>query len=521
MFQLAARYGSNPNVDPDLVRVAPGTEKKIGLDYIKYYENWNEPNLASFKGDGAAFAAMTSADYDGHMGTMGPDVGIKQADPNAKLVFGGLAGTIYETLDDPDNEWTPREFFEQAIEWFDNNRTEEQWLETHDTLDGYVKYPFDILSCHYYSPDGHAPTGWSAEDDNVYRKMSEFKEFRDTYFPDVELWLSEFGWDSTQGSPQSATVEYTDPVTGVVMNEGINAGLTGKEVQGRWLVREFLILAAAGLDRVQQFMMPNAGNGEGSSGRFETCGLIEGDQTSTNRKPSWYYVGTMKHYLNTTKFESIIANGGNTDPWVLKFKETDDNGTDSVYALWLPTSKGDMNGTNVVSYELSLPEGTEYAYLIKLKDKTLEGERTELEIVDGKVTVPVTESPVFVLAKAEGTEPVQELESKPSSDSFEFLFDNDFDTPGSNYTTYGGVFTIIDSENANGTYGKVLKVEGTSASPEFTIPADALNTMEYDKWYYVDLKFKLDDANSAPKLTLLNSWFPIYSNQEGNTFKPI
>ncbi len=397
MFQLAARYGSNPDVNPALIRVAPGTVPKIGLDYIKYYENWNEPNLGSFKGDGAAFAAMTSADYDGHMGTMGPDVGIKQADPNAKLVLGGLAGIIYDTMDTPGKEWTFREFLEQMIEWFDKNRTEEKWLETHDTLDGYIKYPFDVLNGHYYAPDGYAGTGLSAEADHVYRRMSEFKTFRDTYFPDVELWLSEFGWDSTQGSSQSATVEYTDPVKGVV-NQGINTGLTGKEVQGRWLVREYLILEAAGLDRVQQFMLPNSGGGEGSSGRFDTCGLLESESI---RKPSWYYVGTMKFYLASTKFDSIIANGGETDPWVLKFKETSDNGTDSIYALWLPTSKGDMNGTNSVNYALTLPAGTEHAYVVKLKDKTLEGERTELEIVDGKVTVPVSESPVFVLANRE------------------------------------------------------------------------------------------------------------------------
>lgn len=390
MFQLAARYGSNPEVDPDLIRVAPGTQPKIGLDYIRYYENWNEPNLGSFRGDGAAFAAMTSADYDGHMGTMGPDVGVKQADPNARFVLGGLAGIIYDTMDTPDKEWTFRAFLEQMIEWFDNNRTEEQWLETHDTLEGYVKYPFDVLNGHYYSPDGYATTGLSPEADHVYRRMSEFKAFRDTYFPNVELWLSEFGWDSTQGSPQSATVTST-----------INAGLTGKEVQGRWLVREYLLLAAAGLDRVQQFMMPNSGGGEGSSGRFDTCGLIEGSQTSSNRKPSWYYVGTTKYYLETTKFDGILANGGETDPWVLKFNETAENGTDSIYALWLPTSEGDLNGTNVENYQLTLPEGTEYAYLVKLKDKTLQGERTELEIADGKVTVPVTESPVFVLANTE------------------------------------------------------------------------------------------------------------------------
>jgi hypothetical protein len=36
LFQHAARYGSNKNIDPDLVRVDPGGNKQIGLGYVKY-----------------------------------------------------------------------------------------------------------------------------------------------------------------------------------------------------------------------------------------------------------------------------------------------------------------------------------------------------------------------------------------------------------------------------------------------------------------------------------------------------
>src|SRR5690606_23520963 len=48
-FQFAARYGSNANVDPSLVSVAPipswaPNEKKIGLNLVKYIECNNEPD---------------------------------------------------------------------------------------------------------------------------------------------------------------------------------------------------------------------------------------------------------------------------------------------------------------------------------------------------------------------------------------------------------------------------------------------------------------------------------------------
>ena len=45
---------------------------------------------AGFTGD--AFAAMASADYDGDQGRLGNNIGVKNADPNAKLVMGGLSG---------------------------------------------------------------------------------------------------------------------------------------------------------------------------------------------------------------------------------------------------------------------------------------------------------------------------------------------------------------------------------------------------------------------------------------------
>ena len=398
LFQHAARYGNNKTLDPNLVKVAPGTDKQIGMGLVEYYENWNEPNLGSFTG--AQFAAMTSADYDGHMGTMGPGAGLINADPNAKLVLGGLAGMIFEDGAYGEKDWTCTAFLKDMLKWFDINRSEEEWLKTHDTLEGYVKYPFDVLNCHYYCPDGNAATGLSPEEDRLYERLMDFMEFRALYLPDKEIWMSEFGWDSSQGSPQSATIEYTK--NGTIYNEGINVGLDGKEVQGRWLVREYLMMAAAGLDRVQQFMMPNSGNGEGSSGRFDTCGMLDGYQGSSNYKPSWYYVGTMKYYLNTTQFDSVIEKGGNdglSGPWVLKFNETMND--DSVFALWLPTSLGDLNGENIEHYSLKMPDGTQHATLVTMKNNVKWGELTVLDVIEGFVTVPVTEKPVFVITSVD------------------------------------------------------------------------------------------------------------------------
>src|SRR5690606_17876756 len=94
MFQTVARYGSARLNSADL-KLRPDQEKSSGSDLIQYYENWNEPNNDWSTRENYftpyEFAAMCSADYDGHLGSLGKDKGVKHADPKAKMVMGGLA----------------------------------------------------------------------------------------------------------------------------------------------------------------------------------------------------------------------------------------------------------------------------------------------------------------------------------------------------------------------------------------------------------------------------------------------
>ena len=503
MFQHAARYGYNTDLDPALVKVAPGTEKKIGMGLVTYYENWNEPN-ATWEQPGnqftaKQFAAMSSADFDGHMGTMGPGAGVKNADPNAKFVMGGMVGM-------------PQKFLKEMYDWFKENRSEEKWLETHSDLTGYQMIPFDVLNVHYYCPDGTASTGLSPEADNLMDRVSEIMDFRSRYYPEVEIWMSEFGWDSTQGSPQSATVEYerNHPITGQpqTMNVGINPGLDGKEVQGRWLVREYLILAAAGFDRVQQFMMPDSGSG--GSGRFETCGFLDMNKNN-ERKPSWYYVGTMKYWLETTQYEKEI-NTGLDDMLAYQFKEKDNN--DRAIALWLTTS---LNRPSE-DYSLTLPEGTNHAYLVTMVDKLKWGEVEELVITDGQVTVGVSEKPVFVLARANelnydgGESEKPEDYNDNSKPEGNYLLDLEFnDQPVGEFTAdtaagmglsfWGGSVNIARDQAP--IHGNTLEFFGASGSQEIQLDINGLQDLIVPgKDYMLDFKLKFADDFTAPGLMM-------------------
>ncbi len=237
LFQFAARYGSTA-VDEGLLKLKAGQPARSGLGLIRYIENCNEPDKW-WEGRAAYFwpaelAAMCSADYDGHRGAMGPTVGVRNADPNMKLVLGGLAR--------PDVEYL---------------RAMQLWADFH--RDGQM--PFDVINLHHYSNDaggqsGQPTTGISPEADGLRERFAQVVEWGDRFLPGKEVWVSEFGYDTNPKSVQRA------PAIGT---------FTAEEVQAQWIVRSYLALAAAGVDRAQQFMLRDA-NAENTV-KFNSCGL--------------------------------------------------------------------------------------------------------------------------------------------------------------------------------------------------------------------------------------------------------
>src|SRR5690606_29656477 len=113
----------------------------------------------------AALAAMSSADYDGHLQALGNTVGIKNADPNAKLVMGGLASLDLEYI-----------------------RAMKLWSDYHRG----GSFPADVINVHHYSNDGGfqgaGTVGVSPEADQLKNKVEAIADYRDRYLPGKELW---------------------------------------------------------------------------------------------------------------------------------------------------------------------------------------------------------------------------------------------------------------------------------------------------------------------------------------------
>lgn len=341
MYQVAARYGSNTEIDPATLNVADGSEEKIGLGLLEAVENSNEPNK-TWGGKADYFtpyelAAMCSADYDGHEGTI-PNAGVKTADPSFKLAMGGLLSTD-SMLD----------YLSEMKLWFDYNRS-----------DG--KFAVDMINVHL-GPDTADP-----EKSGMTEKIQEIQAWIDENAPGTELWISEF------------EVPMSDCETEGVDNHE-NEAYQLRYAQR--VARTYLTAIGAGVDRMTKFQLRDEG-----SGVYADSGLVT-EKGKWNKKLAWYYVSCMTTVLENADFLSESTEDG-----ICCETFKDRTNGNIIYCLWSPTS----DGTTIPGSSLSVGNA-DHAYLT-VPGTYAEGVTSALEIRNGNVSVDISETPVFVTVSA-------------------------------------------------------------------------------------------------------------------------
>ena len=348
MFQYAARYGSVAVPDNKL-KLASDQPRLSGLNTLKYFENWNEQNVDWIDRESYfnpyEYAAMSSADYDAHQGTLPNTVGIKNADPDAKLVMAGTAGL-------------QPGYVKGMKFWSDWKRG--------------GSFPADVINYHLCACTG-STGGISPEAYNTKQQVEDLVKYRNTYLPDKEIWITEFGYDTHPNSVQA--------VPAIGPNDR-------QEVQGQWLVRTYLALAAAGVDRAAMYMLRDVY--ETPDPEFwATSGLTTSKEDGWQPKKSWYYVYTLKNALAGLHYVDEQPSG-NANVWIYRF--ADSTGTIKAYVLWSPTA----NNTTVNNYQLALAGSPASATLVTMANGDTDGVSSALTVSGGKVTVNVSERPIFV-----------------------------------------------------------------------------------------------------------------------------
>ena len=336
LYQVAASYGSNKNVDPRTLNVADGSEPKVGMGLLNSLENSNEPNKTwSGKANyfsAAEMAAMCSADYDGHEGKI-QNAGVKQADPEFKLAVGGLltGANLLPYLD------------EMKL-WFEYHRTDKH-------------FAVDILNVHM-GPDTVNP-----EDSGFVKRVREIQDWIDKNAPGTELWISEF------------EIPMSDCEV-----EGKDAH-DDEKYQLRYaqrVARTYLMAVGAGVDRMTKFQLRDEGEGV-----YYNSGLTTG-KGEWSKKLAWYYTACLTQTLKNADFVKDASTDTVKD-YVFRERGTGD----ILHCLWSPTNEDK-------SFDYSMPYEGMYAWQTA-PGTWAEGITEPLELCkNGTVSVTISETPVFV-----------------------------------------------------------------------------------------------------------------------------
>ncbi len=392
MYWFAARYGSNTSADVLKVLKAHSSgntlNSSVGQGTIKWLEFGNEPNGEDALGYVPyQLAALQSAAYDGHQKTLtstqvdktGYHFGAVNADPNMKVAIAGLAGL-------------QTKYMITMTYWMKANRTDGNTAFDAFNFHTYFGYTFYMNSI-------DVTVGVCPEFFGVVEALSGMIEYRNKYYPEKEVWLTEFGWDTNQSfeTPTSCHAYNVVDMDGDGDIDEDDKFARVHQIQGEWLVRAYILFSSVGLDKATMYMCEDVSSDRVAVGKYGTCGIYgveeifdaNGKKTGEKmyEKDSYYYLATLKNTLNDYTFTREIATG-NEDVWLYEFK--DSNGK-TAYAVWCPT----MDGTHVDNFQINIDGSS--ATAVRFADKQMNGVSSTLQVKDGKVKVDVTESVTIIL----------------------------------------------------------------------------------------------------------------------------
>ncbi len=347
MGQLVARYGAQ-KIDKSKLETA---DKVTGLDYIKYYEDDNEPDYwwETPQWPAEKYTVWCNAVHDGfgvETSTNYPLLGIKSVDSTAVHVLAGLAK----------NDTT----YIQKILAASNGRV-----------------PFDVINIHTYCTDDK--DGYSPENENygLEKNLGPFMDWCKKTLPDIPVWLTEFGWDTYMNGNSHSYV------------------YAPKEQQANYILRSYFVSLKMGFEKAFLFMDrdPNSSN----TLQYSSSGIITDQPSGLTKKPSFYYLATLQNVLGDAFFNRVVSYRepiGNNEVFCLEFVNDDH---EKVFALWTREKNSKTDSGTTLNYAFEMGYQPKYAFTVKPTDKDLDGEKTDLSLTGSSVNLVLTETPQFLV----------------------------------------------------------------------------------------------------------------------------
>lgn len=366
LAQMAARYGPTGGHSETRLETS---DKAQGLDYVRYFEDHNEPNQ-DWREDiwpVAYFGQYLNATHDGRgvirNGSM-PLAGIKQGDPNAFHVAAGL----------------------------NNNGVDDSFLDQMLLASG--RQAFDIINIHTYCrnthlfPDGTFPYPPSAKGtspeyyiiESGLEEIQKTVEWRDANLPGTPIWLTEFGWDTLD-------------------KDGVHSTNYAPELsQANYIMRTFPLVKKIGIDKA--FLFYDFDPNSNSTKMFSTSGIFGHVSNGHETKIAYYFLTAMSQAIGEYAYDGAhIFGEGDPEVYAYSFSKSD---TDVVAMVWCRERDALFdNGTTIPNYTFEAPYMTS-CELIMPTDEVIDGVTTSLSVSDAglasaSVTIPLlSETPVFI-----------------------------------------------------------------------------------------------------------------------------
>ena len=230
---------------------------------------------------------------------------------------------------------------------------------------------YDILSIHSYAMISSWPK-WerSYPEDQQFpgfiRDIDRLIQWRNDNAPDKEVWLTEFGYDSSTKKPTNDD-EFAQW-----------QGNTDKE-QAQWLVRSFFLFATRDLQRAYIYFfndedVPKLHNASGLTRNYEP-------------KPSYYAVSHLLTSLGDFRFSRIVQQTPG-ESYVYEFAHESDDDI-AVWVAWSPTGS-DRSGTVEVEADGWRVQRGEQMPLSKEPPLSITS-----NVSGDKITFPISESPNY------------------------------------------------------------------------------------------------------------------------------
>lgn len=349
-WQLGAFYGRN-HYPADSMQIAFPPNDSSGLNLAKYFEIGNEMNGTWYNPNQyympSMEAAYLSANYDGDDNTMGPRMGIKNADDSIIVVQPGTAGVHPERL--------------KSIYFYSQYKRP----------DG--KLPVDVINIHNYPAYQYH---LSPEETNPITYYASFDSISHEVCPTCPVWLTEWGY-----ARNSKSINAVAKVP----------GQDSAQVQANWVARYWLLLSFSGIQRATYYSIRNEptqmGRDSASTGLYQSMGLTDWYWAF----PVYYFVHTIDKTLGQYKPDSIVYMNHDS-LYVLRYRNV--NHTDSVaYAIW----SGTETNRSVDSFSIQTGHNSTGVRVIQLADKKMYGDTTNTTTeTDGTLPMVITETPQFL-----------------------------------------------------------------------------------------------------------------------------